>query len=171
MNWDAISAVGEIMGAGGVIVTLIYLASQLRQNTKALRLNSEVAAAQEHVHNSIGVSGTNVPYIVVRGFGAPTSLTPEESAQFLFWLNGSMRMYQHQHLMFIEGNLSESSWTSTAQLLKGFVKTPGFQSYWSVRRSTYSKGFQDFVDAIDASGIIQTNVVMDSMQMSATEST
>jgi len=36
MNWDAIGAIGEIAGAIGVIVSLIYLASQIRnQNTES----------------------------------------------------------------------------------------------------------------------------------------
>jgi hypothetical protein len=94
MNWEAIGAVGETLGAAGVIITLVYLATQLRQNTRALRLNAEFAAAQEHIHNSIDVSGTDVPYVMVRGFEDPTQLDPKESAQFLFWLNGSLRMYQ-----------------------------------------------------------------------------
>ena len=33
MNWDAIGAVGELLGAVAVILTLVYLASQIRQNT------------------------------------------------------------------------------------------------------------------------------------------
>ncbi len=33
MNWDAIGAVGEVVGAVGVILTLGYLAVQIRQNT------------------------------------------------------------------------------------------------------------------------------------------
>ena len=36
MNWDAIGAIGEIIGAAGVISTLIYLAIQIRQNTTAM---------------------------------------------------------------------------------------------------------------------------------------
>ena len=32
MNWDAISAVGEIVGAVAVVVTLVYLAAQIRQS-------------------------------------------------------------------------------------------------------------------------------------------
>lgn len=35
MNWEAISAIGEIVGATAVVVTLIYLAVQVRQGTKA----------------------------------------------------------------------------------------------------------------------------------------
>lgn len=165
MNWDAIGAIGETLGAIGVIITLIYLAFQLRQNTLALKLNAEFAAAQEHVHNSVGVSGTSVPYIIIRGFEDPTQLSPEESAQFLFWMNGSMRMYQHQHLMFDEGNLSPESWSSTENLLKGFVQTEGFQSYWASRRNTYSPKFQEFVARIDTTGVVaSTTDILKSIQ-------
>jgi hypothetical protein len=37
MDWDAISAVSDIMGAAGVIGSLIYVGLQTRQNTNALR--------------------------------------------------------------------------------------------------------------------------------------
>ena len=37
MNWDALGAIGEIVGAVGVIATLAYLAVQVRQNTGAIR--------------------------------------------------------------------------------------------------------------------------------------
>ena len=40
MNWEAIGAIGETAGAVGVIVTLIYLAIQVRQNTRSSRLAS-----------------------------------------------------------------------------------------------------------------------------------
>ena len=33
MNWEAIGAIGEIIGAISVLATLIFLSSQLRQNT------------------------------------------------------------------------------------------------------------------------------------------
>ena len=36
MQWDAIGAVGEVVGAIGVILTLFYLAGQIRQNTKTI---------------------------------------------------------------------------------------------------------------------------------------
>ncbi len=40
MNWDAIGAAGEVGGAIGVIITLVYLAVQIRQNTRAMRASS-----------------------------------------------------------------------------------------------------------------------------------
>src|SRR5213075_2259577 len=40
MNWEAISAVGQIVGAAGVIISVIYLAQQVRSNARQTRLAS-----------------------------------------------------------------------------------------------------------------------------------
>ena len=37
MNWDAIGACAEVVGAIGVVVSLVYLAIQVRSNTSALK--------------------------------------------------------------------------------------------------------------------------------------
>jgi hypothetical protein len=37
MNWDAIGAVGEILGATAVLVTLIYRAAQAREAKETVR--------------------------------------------------------------------------------------------------------------------------------------
>ena len=37
MNWEALGAIGEIVGAVAVVLTLGYLAVQIRQNTRAVR--------------------------------------------------------------------------------------------------------------------------------------
>lgn len=51
MNWDAISAVGEIVGAAAVVLTLIYLAVQIRQNNKHLAQEAQRARAQSFREN------------------------------------------------------------------------------------------------------------------------
>ena len=40
MDWDAIGAIAEAVGALAVIITLVYLTFQLRQNTKAIELST-----------------------------------------------------------------------------------------------------------------------------------
>jgi hypothetical protein len=41
MNWEAIGAIGDFMGGVGVIVTLGYLALQIRTNTNVMRSNAQ----------------------------------------------------------------------------------------------------------------------------------
>ena len=37
MNWEAVSAIGELIGALAVLLTLVFLIVQIRQNTIALQ--------------------------------------------------------------------------------------------------------------------------------------
>ena len=37
MNWNAIAAIGELSGAVAVVISLLYLARQISQNTRAMR--------------------------------------------------------------------------------------------------------------------------------------
>jgi hypothetical protein len=40
MNWDAVGAIAELLGALGVIASLAYLAGQIRQNSRVTGMNS-----------------------------------------------------------------------------------------------------------------------------------
>ena len=42
MNWTKVSAISDVIVAISVVVSLIYVASQLEQNTKALQLSAVV---------------------------------------------------------------------------------------------------------------------------------
>jgi RNA polymerase-interacting CarD/CdnL/TRCF family regulator len=45
MNWEAIGAIGEIVGAFAVVVSLIYLALQIRHSRKAAEAQSTISTA------------------------------------------------------------------------------------------------------------------------------
>ena len=47
VNWEAISAIGQIVGAFAVVISLIYLASEVRRNTRATQL-----AAMRSMHDA-----------------------------------------------------------------------------------------------------------------------
>ena len=43
MNWEAIGAIGEIIGAIAVLATLLYLAQQIRQSNRFAIASNEIA--------------------------------------------------------------------------------------------------------------------------------
>ena len=55
MNWDAIGAIGEIIGAFAVFITLAYLALQIRQNTKAVH-----SSALDSTVNTISIARQSI---------------------------------------------------------------------------------------------------------------
>jgi hypothetical protein len=46
MNWDALGAIGEIIGAVAVLVTLFYLAAQIKMQNRELEKSNENVTAQ-----------------------------------------------------------------------------------------------------------------------------
>ena len=55
MNWEAIGAISEVVGAIAVVLSLIYVATQIKQNTAASRsqsinqINSQYGALMSQV--------------------------------------------------------------------------------------------------------------------------
>ncbi len=85
MNWDAIGAVAEVVGAIAVLITLVYLTIQVRVGNKQREL--EVLR-----HNWDGLNrfcellseSTEKASIVLRGRESLENLTPEEYLVFEF---------------------------------------------------------------------------------------
>jgi hypothetical protein len=48
MNWEAAGAVGEIIGAIGVIASLLYVAMQVRASNNASLIESKLATSRMH---------------------------------------------------------------------------------------------------------------------------
>jgi uncharacterized membrane protein len=55
VNWDAIGAVAEVIGALAVLITLIYLALQIRQNTRAIN-----SSALDSTVNTISIARQSI---------------------------------------------------------------------------------------------------------------
>ncbi len=61
MNWDVLGAIAELIGAAAVVITLIYLTAQLRQNTRALKsvaidnINASMVANVETIITEPGI--------------------------------------------------------------------------------------------------------------------
>ncbi len=44
MNWEAIGAIGELLGAMAVVISLVYVASQVKSGTQALKTTTRDSA-------------------------------------------------------------------------------------------------------------------------------
>ena len=70
MNWDAIGAIGEILGAAAVVATLVYLAIQVRSaKSAAADINrlSRAVGIRENIHQTINDSELSDAWIRAAG--------------------------------------------------------------------------------------------------------
>ncbi len=80
MDWNAIAAVGEILGAVAVVATLLYLSKQIRQNARAVQVAAlRDTTAQWNHWSELLASSPDLAEIVARGNNSYKSL-PEVDA-------------------------------------------------------------------------------------------
>ena len=83
MNWQAIGAVGELVGALAVVVSLIYLAIQIRQNSKLLRSAAQDSVSLKYAQTMNMITSTPEGVAVFhKGLLQPRDLTPEQVTHF-----------------------------------------------------------------------------------------
>ena len=148
MNWEAIGAIGEIGGALGVIFSLIYLAVQIKGETRARRAETthSQSMAFAEIQQRLAVNPT-LTDIWVRGLDDYINLKINERAQFSVFLGGLFRILEDTYFQWIDGNLDARIWRGMETIILDIVANPGVQSWWKSRNHWYSDEFQIIVDA------------------------
>jgi hypothetical protein len=148
MNWDAVSAIGQVVGALLVGVTLVYLARQLRQNTAAMR-SSTFLAISTLMGSSMEVLATHADLasLMIKSESGLDALSRAERARFAFLMMMIYRrleavVVQH-HLGLIESGLTEGFERSALSALA----STGARQWWEGSKSAFSAIFSTWVDA------------------------
>jgi len=151
MNWDAIGAIGDFLGAIGVIVSLVYLAIQIRADTRAKR-SSAVHAQVEAFRGFLQTLATEgeLSSIYFRGINDFSSLKDVERVRFSSALGHLFRVLEEAYFFQEEGNLDPKFWYGFETSIKEILAYRGVQDWWSTRSHWYNEPFRKFVQTIMA---------------------
>jgi hypothetical protein len=145
VDWAMVGAIGEILGAAGVIATLGYLAVQIRGSAREARR----AAMQEVIDQSadllerIGTSAeTTVAWM--KGLAADDGLTPVQQAQFRILIYRVALLWERTFYMHEAGELDAWIMEESRRVRRGLVSSPGFKAWYDEAPSAHwlSDGFR-----------------------------
>ena len=114
-----LGALGEFVGAIAVVVTLVYLAVQLRQNSKVLRA-SMIQAAERGVSDVMGPWTQNVKTaaLVNKARDSYNELSDDESAFVRMLVRRLLLHMDSMHWSFAQGMLPEEIWDREVFVLR-----------------------------------------------------
>ena len=127
--------IGEFIGAVVVIVSLGYLALQIRQNTRAVQTSTyqsvfdasyrvpELILAHPHLERVYRVGRKNL-----------SQLTDEERPQFRLLIDQFINVFKTMFLQYERGTLDEGSWLARLDGLRALLSQPGIRSHLVARR-------------------------------------
>ena len=149
MNWEAFGAIGEIIGAFAVIVSLVYLAIQVRNQNRETRIAS-VHEILEGFRTEISVfRNAEFAELLKKGGADFDSLSATEKIQFVAMIQGPFRFWEEAYLQYKESRLSEKLWHGIHAQMRDFIATSGSKKVWELRGHTYSDDFRTYVDNIE----------------------
>ena len=141
MNWDALGAVGELVGAAAVVLTLGYLAVQIRQSSKSSRQQSyhDLVTRRSDFFNKM-VESNDVTAIFLAGVRGD-SMNEIEAQRFTSSMLNYVSHFQDVYLQRKSGLIEESVWLAERQFLAAAVALPGFAAWWQAATQYYLPEF------------------------------
>ena len=135
MNWDAIGAIGEILGAIAVVVTLIYLTAQIRQNTKHLASTS-LQALEDRAENRVLLFASNPEFAAMyaRFQEDPESLSASEFVQLTGWIGAWLTDLEETHRQFKLGTVGSTTMDVRVRFFQNLCKVPLVRGIWEKSR-------------------------------------
>jgi len=148
MSIESLGNIGDFIGGIGVIVTLVYLALQIRRNTVATRADSYQAVVASACDWSRELSlNAEICEILQRGAEDYNTLERVERLRFNLAMSSYFRNMENLHLKFTTGAVDVSVWSGWASRTHAFMLPPGTQAWWALNASAFSSDFRAFIAA------------------------
>jgi hypothetical protein len=147
---DALGNIGDFLGGVGVVVTLLYLAVQIRQNTRSSRTESYQAAVSSVSDQTFNLwMNPESARVFQVGMFDLEALSPFERNQFTGFMSAMVRNHENIHYQYVSGAIDQSLWLGWEWRIAMTFSLPGVQTWWIDQKKAYSKEFQALIDNLE----------------------
>jgi hypothetical protein len=149
MNWDAVGAIAELAAALGVIISFVYLARQIRQNTRVQRrANVGEIASDLGAHLRVAASDPELSVLVLRALADLDSLDTAERYRFDSFFYSWLAAFERALLDARDGEYPHEFLTPMSVGIAGFLRTDGGRAWWRQRRVWFTTYGRQSIDEI-----------------------
>lgn len=148
MTFDELASLGELLGGIGVIVSVIYLAFQIRRNSKIVNLNNLHHTLDASRQNFLASTQSNELLDVLVKSSNNESLNEAESIRYRFWVLSQIRNFENTYLQYIHGALDKEVIDAIESKLELASSTDSFVKVWESNRLQSVESFRVWADEI-----------------------
>ncbi|RLA41663.1 MAG: hypothetical protein DRR06_15620 [Gammaproteobacteria bacterium] len=160
INWDALGALAEGLGAIAVIMSVLYLATQIRSQTKEARLSAtrELAIETSRLLQAIALD-REFSEIYQAGLYDYKNLPDNDRMRVSYMFQVYLNLNEQQYFHTQHGSIDEAYLESSERSFKQFFSISGVQEYWHLSKDAYGEGYVSYVDNLiaEAQSIKYTN--------------
>ena len=151
MNWEMLSAIGQLVAAVGVIPSLIYLAIQIReQNKERRRAGINVLTAQWGDLVKSAQESADFSALFLEGIRSFHGLDPVAKLRFSAFFTRFTRNCEGMFIYYRDGALEKPLWDEVERTISDYFAYPGVREWWATRKHWLTDEFRAVVEAIIA---------------------
>jgi hypothetical protein len=150
VSLNELADIGEFIGGIAVVVTLIYLALQIRQNTNAVLSNTQQSLFDNWADLSNRIlehPSVPLPQLMLKARDNREELDSEETLRFESLATRIFGMYETTFYHQQQGLLDEKFWRVYDSYYRDNLVGEGFQEFWRSHRSWFHEDFRKYVDS------------------------
>lgn len=151
MDWEMLAALGQLTAALVGIPSIIYLAVQIRAQTRERREAAVNALTVQWGDLTVSLHETaEFPALYLRGVQCFDTLDPVTKLRFSSFLNRFFSHFKAMYFSYREGILSEELWRDLERMMSDLLAYPGTRQWWQTRKHWHTGEFGQLVETIIA---------------------
>lgn len=149
MNLESLANLGEVVSAIAVVASLLYLAVQVRQATRAQRTENygraldRISAMQAMLSHDGETSR-----IFAIGVEDTTRLTPLDRIRYTWALYEAFGAFEFMYHTWRTNEIPEEVWRRWSYTVAWWLSFPGVRAWWHNRPVRFSDSFTSYVETV-----------------------
>ena len=148
MELSQLADLGEFVGGVAVVVTLIYLAAQVRHNTRAVKAANNQAQADGHCSYLTAIFADpqlSETFGQLWNVADAGELGSAEAHRLSPLLHCAFTQFENAYRSHREGLITEAWWEKQAAALDGWLRAPPVQHWWDDQGEIYPSDFHGYI--------------------------
>jgi hypothetical protein len=149
MDLQTLANIGEIVGAITVVLSLIYLAVQIRQNTQAQRSeNYSRALDRLAAMQSSMAQDPEFAKMFSKGAVGTEQLTSRDRVRFTWSCYEAFGAFEFMFHASRTDAIPDEVWKRWSAAVAWWLTFPGVQTWWATKPTPFTDSFTSFVESL-----------------------
>ena len=149
MNWEAISAIGQLVGALAVVISVLYLARQVGSSVRETRLSSMRSTLDFLNRFSQQVAEhADLADLSNRGFADFESLEGADRTRFNSYMHALFRTVESVYYQYLDGHSDPRVWRGLEVVFRDINALPGVQVWWRSHSDWFDEKFANYINQL-----------------------
>jgi hypothetical protein len=158
MSLSDLASLGSFVSGFAVLISLIYLALQVRQTKRNQQIAIRHSRATRVVELHLALANSAVAEAWLRGSGSPQEITQTELGQYNNLCRALFFHFEDSFYQREEGLLNDDAFETVVAGARLSARSPGFRAAWRLARPNFGGRFLAFMDGVIAGAVAEPPV-------------